>query len=58
MLAMAYALETANEEEQYPSAADGARPLGVTRARMSQLMRRRWAPVAEQDRILPGGSER
>jgi hypothetical protein len=52
MLAMAYVLERAVENGQYRSVAQVARALGVSRARMSQLLRRRWASVGEQERAL------
>jgi Arc/MetJ-type ribon-helix-helix transcriptional regulator len=52
LLAMAYAVEQAVEGGRYRSVAEVARALGVSRARLSQVMRRRWAPVGEQNRWL------
>jgi predicted XRE-type DNA-binding protein len=52
MLALAYGIEAAVEREQYRSVAEVARALGVSRARLSQLMRRRWTPVDEQEQAL------
>jgi len=51
-LALAYAVEIAVEEERYRSVAEVARALGLSRARLSQVMRRRWAPVAVQEVAL------
>jgi len=55
-IALAYAIEAAVEDGRYRSAATGARALGVTRARMSQLIRRRWATLAKQERWLDSGA--
>lgn len=55
LLALAYVVEAAVESGQFRSAAEFARALGLTRARVSQVMRRRWTLVAEQERILLGG---
>ncbi len=52
MLALAYAIEAAVEDGRFRSVAEVARALGLTRARLSQVMRRRWAPVGEQVRWL------
>jgi Arc/MetJ-type ribon-helix-helix transcriptional regulator len=52
LLALTYAIEEAVEDGQFGSVADVARSLGVTRARLSQVMRRRWASVDEQQQIL------
>ena len=54
MLALAYAVEAAVEGDQYRSAAEVARALGLSRARLSQVMRRRWGEVGEQERVLTG----
>lgn len=51
-LAVAYAIESAIEEGRYRSAAEVARVLGVTRARMSKVLGERWAPVEVQERVL------
>jgi hypothetical protein len=55
VLALAYAVDAVVESVPYRSVADVARALGVSRARMSQLMRRRWAPVGDKERILGAG---
>ena len=52
LLALAYAIEAAVEDGRYRSVAEVARVLGLSRARLSQVMRRRWAPVAEQEDAL------
>ena len=52
LLALAYAVEAAVEEGRFRSVAEVARALGLSRARLSQVMWRRWAPVAEQERVL------
>lgn len=52
LLAMAYAVEQAVETGRYGSVAEVARALGVSRARLSQVMRRRWTLVVEQERVL------
>ena len=51
-LALAYVVEAAVEEGTYSSVVEVARVLGLSRARLSQVMRRRWAPVAEQEDAL------
>ncbi len=56
-LALAYAIEAALEEGRYRSPAEAARALGVTRARMSQLMKRRWVPVEVQEAVIGGEAE-
>jgi hypothetical protein len=52
MLALAYAIEESVEDGRFRSVAELARAIGVTRARMSQAMRRRWASVTDQERAL------
>ena len=52
LLALAYVVEAAVEEGRFRSVAEVARALGLSRARLSQVMRRRWAPVGEQQRVL------
>lgn len=54
-LALAYAVEAAVESGQHRSATEVARALGLSRARLSQVMRRRWVAVSEQERILSEG---
>ena len=56
MLALAYAIEAAVEDGQFRSVAEVARALGLSRARLSQVSRRRWAPVGEQERALSSAS--
>jgi hypothetical protein len=51
-LAMAYAIEEAVERGRYASVAVVARALCISRARASQIMRRRLTTVGEQERIL------
>lgn len=51
LLALAYAVEASVEDGRYRSVAEVARALGLSRARLSEVMRRRWAGV-EQERIL------
>jgi len=53
-LALVYAVEAAVERGDYWSAAEVARALGVSRARFSQLMRRRWIPVKKQEAAIRG----
>lgn len=48
LLALAYAVEAAVEDGRFRSVAEVARALGLTRARLSQVMQRRWATVGEQ----------
>ncbi len=55
MLALAYAVNEAVENGRYASVADVARAFGVSRARMSQVLRRRWAMVEDQERALMPG---
>jgi hypothetical protein len=52
MLALAYAVEAAVEDGRYRSAAEVARMIGVSRARMSQVMKARWNSVAGQEESL------
>jgi len=54
VLALAYLVEAAVEGGRLRSAADVARALGVSRARISQLMKRRWAQVEEQEAAIHG----
>ena len=49
---MAYVSEAAVEEGRFRSVAEVAMALGVSRARMSQVMRRRWATVGDQECVL------
>ncbi len=51
-LALSYVVEDAVESGRYRNAAEVARALGLTRSRLSQAMRGRWMPVAEQERVL------
>lgn len=52
LLALAYAVEAAVEDGRYRSVAEVAGALGLSRARLSQAMRRRWVGVADQERTL------
>ena len=52
LLALAFAIEAAVEDGRFRSVAEAARALGVSRARLSQVSRRRWATVGEQVRWL------
>ena len=52
LLALAYAIEAAVEDGRYRSVAEVARALGLSRARLSQVLRRRWVSVAEQEDAL------
>ncbi len=54
LLALAYVIEAAVEDGRFRSVADVARALGLSRARLSQVVRRRWAAVGEQDYLLGG----
>jgi hypothetical protein len=54
LLALAYAIERAVEDGRFGSVAEVARALGLTRARLSQVMRRRWASAELQVRALLG----
>jgi predicted XRE-type DNA-binding protein len=51
-LALVYAIELAVESGRYRSMAEVARALGLSRSRLSQVMRRRWANIEEQERSL------
>ena len=53
-LAMAYAIELAVESGRYRSMAEVAGALGLSRSRLSQVMRWRWAPVADHDAVISG----
>lgn len=52
LLALAYAIEVAVEDGRFRSVAEGAALLGLSRSRLSQVMRRRWAPVEKQEQSL------
>jgi hypothetical protein len=52
LLALAHRTERDVESGIFRSVAQVARALGISRARASQIMRRRWATVGEQERIL------
>jgi hypothetical protein len=52
LLALAYFVEAAVEDGSHRSVADVAQALGVSRARLSQLMRARWLNAEGQERIL------
>jgi hypothetical protein len=52
LLALAYVIEAAVEDGRYRSVAEVAKVLGLSRARLSQLLRRRWAEVRVLERIL------
>lgn len=52
LLAMAYAVEAAVEDGRFRSVSEVAAALGLSRARLSQVMRRRWAPAGDQERAL------
>ena len=51
-LALAHKLQQAIDEGRVEDRAEVARILGVTRARITQLMRLLLLPVAEQERVL------
>jgi hypothetical protein len=51
-LALSHRIEAEVESGIFRSGAEVASALGISRARASQLMRRRWAPVAEQEHAL------
>ena len=53
-LALAHFIERAIESGQIKDYADAARKLGVTRARLTQVMDSAVAPVAEQEAVLVG----
>lgn len=57
MLALAYVVEQAVEDGQYRSVAEVAAALGLSRSRLSQVMRRRWASVVEQEHALRENKE-
>jgi len=49
--------EAAVKDGRFRSVAEVARALGLSRARLSQVMRRRWLPVVRQERALREGNE-
>jgi hypothetical protein len=51
-LALAYVIEQAVEDERYRSVAEVAAALGLSRARLSQVLRMRWVSVGEQEQRL------
>jgi predicted XRE-type DNA-binding protein len=52
MLALAHRIQRAIDTCQLADAAEVARRLGLTRARVSQLLNQTLLPVAQQERIL------
>lgn len=52
LLALAYSIEAAVEDGSYRSVAEVAMVLGLSRSRLSQVMRRRWAEVRTQAAYL------
>lgn len=54
MLTLAYVVEQAVEDGHYRSAAEVAAALGLSRARLSQVMRARWSPILEQEAAIDG----
>jgi hypothetical protein len=52
LLALAYAVEGAVEDGRYRSVAEVAKALGLSRARLSQVVRWRWTAIEEQKRVL------
>jgi hypothetical protein len=56
-LALAYAVELAVESGRYRSVAEVAVALGLSRSRLSQVMRRRWASAVEQEQALRENKE-
>lgn len=52
LLALAYAVENAVESGRYRSVAEVASALGLSRSRLSQVMRRRWMSVHLQESAL------
>jgi hypothetical protein len=52
LLALAHRIERDVENGIFRSVAELAAALGISRARASQIMRRRWTTVGEQERIL------
>jgi hypothetical protein len=55
LLALAYAVEAAVEDGRFRSVAEVAKALGLSRSRLSQVMRRRWVAVGEQECVLGEG---
>lgn len=55
-LALAYFIERAIDSGLLVDYADAARRLGVTRARLTQVMDSAVAPVAEQEAVLVGAA--
>jgi hypothetical protein len=61
MLAFAYLVDRLVEEGRLRDFAHAARVLGVSRARMTQVMNLAYLPTQEQERVLTGqasGTER
>jgi hypothetical protein len=58
-VALAYVVEAAVEDGRFRSLAAVASALGLSRSRLSQVLRWRWSPVEDQERVLgalqPGG---
>lgn len=54
LLALAYAVEAAVEDGRYRSVAEVAMLLELSRSRLSQVMRRRWATIEAQQQVLGG----
>jgi len=52
LLALTYVVEAAVEDGRFQSVTELAGALGLSRSRLSQVMRGRWMPVAEQERVL------
>jgi hypothetical protein len=55
LLAMAYVIEAAVEGGRYRSVAEVARALGISRARLSVVLRRRLKTVEAQEAALHEG---
>ena len=51
-LALAYLIEQAVEDGSCRSVAEVAAALGLSRSRLSQVMRTRWVPVEDQEWLL------
>jgi hypothetical protein len=51
-LALAYAVEAAVEDGRFRSVSEVARTLGLSRSRLSQVMRCRWMDVWAQESAL------
>jgi hypothetical protein len=52
LLALAYSIESAVEDEHYESVAAVAGAFALSRARLSRVLRRRWAPVVNQETAI------